>query len=129
MMVVMVVMMGCNGWCLFSRRGSRSGAFKVLESGDSNSRRGRSFGRVVMMVVVVVMVMRMSPDALRATSHWRQSARAFIVTALFCIQLAPSASALGRAIWARVWCWNFRVFSLGQRSINVLGHWRRCNWA
>lgn len=129
MMVVMVVMVGGNGWCFFGWRGSRSDAFKILKRGDSNSRRGRSFGCMVVMMVVMVVMMRMSPNALRTTPHWRQSARAFIITALFCIQLAPSASSLGRAIWAHVWCWIFRVFSLGQRGIDVLGHWRGRNRA
>jgi hypothetical protein len=54
MMVVVVVVMGRTGRRLFRRRGSRSGAFKVLECGDSNSRRGRSFGRVVVMMVVTI---------------------------------------------------------------------------
>jgi hypothetical protein len=54
MMVVMVVMVGGNGWCFFGWRGSRSDAFKILKRGDSNSRRGRSFGCMVVMMVVTI---------------------------------------------------------------------------
>lgn len=50
----MMVMMGRDGRCLFGRRGSWGSAFEVLERGDSNSRRGSSFGRVVVMMVVTI---------------------------------------------------------------------------
>lgn len=54
MMVMMVVMVGRNGWRFFGWRGSRSDAFEILKRGDSNSRRGCSFGCMVVMMVVTI---------------------------------------------------------------------------
>lgn len=54
MMVMMVVVMRRNGRCLFGRRGGWSNAFEVFECGDSSSRGGSSFGRVVVMMVVAM---------------------------------------------------------------------------
>jgi hypothetical protein len=54
MVVMVVVMMRHNSRSLFGRGSNRGTALKVLERGNSNSRRGSSFGDMMVVVVVAV---------------------------------------------------------------------------
>lgn len=72
---------------------------------------------------LLMMVVRMSPDPLRATPYWCDPARTVVVAALLRIQLSPSSPlSFGRSFGPSFGGLILRLVAFGQRCVDVLHH-------